>query len=46
MQLDFDVDVLMGTIQRAAMRRGLYVAYTPPPILIEYPDAPGVDIYD
>ena len=29
MQTDFDVDVLMGTIQRAAMRRGLFVTYFP-----------------
>ena len=29
MQTDCDMDVLMDTLQKAAMRRGLYVAYTP-----------------
>ena len=29
MQVDFDVDILMETIQGAAIRRSLYVAYMP-----------------
>ena len=29
MQTDCDMDVLIGTIQKAAMRRGLFCAYTP-----------------
>ncbi len=29
MQVDFDVDVLMASLQTAAMRRGLFVAYMP-----------------
>ena len=27
MQIDFDMDVLMGAIQRAAVRRGMVVGY-------------------